>query len=185
MLGGNEFTVTDLPVLPVGATDLEVLQHLQTHYNLYIDLSPGHSLKADEVQKLNQLLGKLPRRLTRDNPLFTAIALNDSPYVLDEQVMGVHKGEQITIFAPGRDLQPGTGEYTQAAALEETLYHEIGESRWRLLNQAEQAAWEQRVQMTPVQAGLPASEQFAIAFSRFHLGLSGIPPLLADWLKVH
>lgn len=171
--------------LPTVADGLAIVQHFQAQYGIYVDLAPGNSLRDDEARALNDLLGALPQASVRDNPRFVTLTLADQPYIVDPKTMGVHFGEQITIFPLGRALEIGSGRFSTGSALAETLYHEIGESLWKQFLPAERAEWVRLITKYPVTTitGEPPSEQFAILFSLIGLREPDIPPLLERWVK--
>jgi SPP1 gp7 family putative phage head morphogenesis protein len=179
LLNGREVTI---PSLPRDAGEIGYLQHFYQTYGVSLDLSSGYNLRPTEAEALNTVLGALPPADVRSNPLFEEFSLAEQAYGPNPDVMGMHQGNRITLYPQGRDLQPHTGEYTQASAFEETLLHEVGESRWRQLSATEQAEWVTLVQNNPFLTKSP-SEQFAVAFSYAYLREPGIPPALEKWVR--
>lgn len=155
-------------------------------YGVSVDVSPGYSLPAAEADEADEILARLPLAATLHNNRFTELALADVPYQLDPKAYGVHYGQRIIIFPPGRQLRPEGG--AGVSAFEETLLHEVGESVYKGLSQAARAEWAElvkRSQLQPDKLKEELNEAFAVTFSQVWSGESSGSPELKRWVKAH
>ncbi len=188
---------SELPnVLPEGVTPEQIVRHFNEQYDVYVDLSAGHSMTPTEAQMTDKVLRTLPKKMVKDNRNFRQLALSDYYHpddylpngtpkpAQDLSVFGVHHNRQITLFRLARSFTR-KGVYSNTGSVfTETLLHEVGESVWKGMNEAQRADWVALVlrETSFLPGETRASEKFAIAFSFRWLG-EKIPRALEMWVR--
>ena len=167
--------------IPDNATDLQIYKQFSDQYGVMVMNSTG--LTIEKAQHIDELLSRLPDKFTKDNYAFTELEVLSGNHPTDLRANGFHQGKKITLYEKGSNKN-NPGDWTSSNAFDETLYHEVGESTFKMITDKDQARWAKFSDQIedPAVLAEPANERFAIMFSRYWVG-DNIPLEIESWVK--